>query len=162
MNLIIFDWKQEWGGHLNLWEGTADGLTREVARVAPRYNTAVLFLTSDIIWHGVPDELCATELPASPIADLDRRRSKIHERASPFTLSRLPDSTRHRASRPCPDRVLAVLLMQPMMLLPIWSSVGCAKPVVCILSTIGGETHQPNAIEEPRLLFAGAPPGRKE
>ena len=42
-------WKEDWGGHLALWEGTLEGLKQsggEAARVAPMFNRAVLFRTS--------------------------------------------------------------------------------------------------------------------
>jgi hypothetical protein len=58
VNLIVYmnpNWKEEWGGHLNLWEGTLDGMTRPAARIAPHFNTAALFRTSDNSWHGMPD-----------------------------------------------------------------------------------------------------------
>ncbi len=58
VNLIVYmnpGWADAWGGELCLWEGSADGMRRLAARVAPRYNTAVLFRTSDISWHGMPD-----------------------------------------------------------------------------------------------------------
>ncbi len=57
LNLIYFlnpDWQDEYGGHLELWD-------REVAkcqvRVAPIFNRAVLFETSDHSWHGHPDPM---------------------------------------------------------------------------------------------------------
>ena len=61
LNLIVYmnrDWQEEWGGHLNLWEGTKDGMTRgPTQRIAPMFNQAVLFRTSDISWHGMPDAI---------------------------------------------------------------------------------------------------------
>mmetsp|Transcript_8728 Transcript_8728/g.13851 ORF Transcript_8728/g.13851 Transcript_8728/m.13851 type:complete len:260 (+) Transcript_8728:116-895(+) len=58
VNLIVYmnkEWQDQWGGHLNLWEGTLDGMTKFARKVAPHYNRAVLFRTSDISWHGMPD-----------------------------------------------------------------------------------------------------------
>ena len=49
------DWQEEWGGELNMWDGTSEGLTQLSAKVIPRFNTAVLFRTSDISWHGLPE-----------------------------------------------------------------------------------------------------------
>lgn len=61
LNLIVYmnrDWQEGWGGHLNLWEGTKDGMTRgPTQRIAPMFNQAVLFRTSDISWHGMPDAI---------------------------------------------------------------------------------------------------------
>ena len=60
VNLIIYmnsDWQPDWGGGLQIWEGSPQEPTREAFRMVPRFNTAVLFRTSDISWHGVPDEI---------------------------------------------------------------------------------------------------------
>ena len=60
VNLIIYmnsNWQPEWGGGLQIWEGTPQEPTREAFRMIPRFNTAVLFRTSDVSWHGVPDEI---------------------------------------------------------------------------------------------------------
>ena len=60
VNLIIylnFDWQQERGGDLQLWEGDAHKPTKLVQRILPRFSRAVLFRTSDISGHGMPDEL---------------------------------------------------------------------------------------------------------
>jgi hypothetical protein len=55
LNLILFlnrDWPQEYRGWLELWN--AD-VSRCVRRIAPAFNRAVLFQTSDISYHGVPE-----------------------------------------------------------------------------------------------------------
>ena len=96
VNLIIYlnsDWQQEWGGELQLWEGDAQNPTRPVQRVLPRFNTAVLFRTSDISWHGMPDELqCPIERG---------RKSLAIYFVSPPTI---PSAGRPKASfRPRPD-----------------------------------------------------------
>ena len=65
VNLIVYmnqDWKEEWGGHLALWEGTLNGLKEgKVATIAPMFNRAVLFRTSDVSWHGMPDPVMCPE-----------------------------------------------------------------------------------------------------
>ena len=64
VNLIVYlnsDWQEEWGGDLQLWEGDEHQPTKLVQRVLPRFNRAVLFRTSDISWHGMPDELRCPE-----------------------------------------------------------------------------------------------------
>ena len=60
VNLIVYlnsDWQQEWGGDLQLWEGDAHQPTKLAQRILPLFNRAVLFRTSDISWHGMPDDL---------------------------------------------------------------------------------------------------------
>ena len=65
VNLIVYlnsDRQQEWGGDLRLWEGDAHQPTKLAQRILPLFIRAVLFRTSDISWHGMPDELhCPSE-----------------------------------------------------------------------------------------------------
>jgi Rps23 Pro-64 3,4-dihydroxylase Tpa1-like proline 4-hydroxylase len=61
LNLIVYlnkDWKDEWGGHLELWE---KGAERPAARVAPAFNRAVIFDTSNSSYHGHPHPLACPE-----------------------------------------------------------------------------------------------------
>jgi hypothetical protein len=54
VNLIIYmnkHWETEYGGHLQLWDETLSECTE---LIAPVFNTAVLFRTSDISYHGIP------------------------------------------------------------------------------------------------------------
>ncbi len=54
VNVLLYlndDWREEWGGHLELW--TPD-MTRCVERVQPRANRMVIFSTSDTSYHGHP------------------------------------------------------------------------------------------------------------
>lgn len=54
VNLIIYInnvWQEEWGGALELWD---NDFTKCVKKVFPMPNTAVLFQTSDISYHGIP------------------------------------------------------------------------------------------------------------
>jgi hypothetical protein len=58
LNLLLFlneDWKDEWGGELELWD--ADVKRRHHA-FAPRLNRLVLFETSDHSFHGVRRVRC--------------------------------------------------------------------------------------------------------
>jgi len=57
VNLIVYlnrDWRDEYGGHLELWD---DAMTGCVKRIAPEANRAVLFATNDHTPHGFPDPL---------------------------------------------------------------------------------------------------------
>jgi hypothetical protein len=54
VNLIIYlnrEWREEWNGSLELWDNE---YTNCVKKIMPRWNTAVLFRTSDISYHGMP------------------------------------------------------------------------------------------------------------
>jgi hypothetical protein len=56
LNLLIYlnrDWEDAWGGHLELWNGD-----REPAKsIAPVFNRAVIFDTSNLSYHGHPHPL---------------------------------------------------------------------------------------------------------
>ena len=64
VNLIVYlnpNWQEAWGGHFGLWshsneEGQPDKLEKEVA---PIFNRAVLFNTTQNSWHGISSELNA-------------------------------------------------------------------------------------------------------
>lgn len=56
VNLIVYlndaDYKEE--GHLELWN---QDMSECVQKIAPTFNTAVLFSTTDLSWHGMPEPL---------------------------------------------------------------------------------------------------------
>jgi Rps23 Pro-64 3,4-dihydroxylase Tpa1-like proline 4-hydroxylase len=57
LNLLLYlnrDWKEEYGGHLQLW--TRD-MGRCVVKVLPVFNRCVVFSTTDFSYHGHPDPL---------------------------------------------------------------------------------------------------------
>ena len=61
LNVIIYlnrEWKEEYGGHLELWD-------REMAkcerRVLPIFNRCVIFNTTDFSYHGHPEPLTCPE-----------------------------------------------------------------------------------------------------
>jgi len=57
MNVIIYlnqDWKDEYGGFLELWDRK---MTRKCVSVAPKFNRCVVFNTDADSFHGHPDPL---------------------------------------------------------------------------------------------------------
>lgn len=57
LNLILYlnkDWKDEYHGHLELWNRD---MTECVQRVAPVFNRCVVFSTTDFSYHGHPEVL---------------------------------------------------------------------------------------------------------
>lgn len=61
INLLLYlnrDWKEEYGGHLQLW---ARDMSRCVTRVLPVFNRCVIFNTTDFSYHGHPDPLTCPE-----------------------------------------------------------------------------------------------------
>jgi hypothetical protein len=61
LNLIVYlnrDWREEYGGHFELWD---KDMTRCEKRVAPLWNRAVIFSTTSTSYHGHPEPLTCPE-----------------------------------------------------------------------------------------------------
>jgi hypothetical protein len=61
LNLLIYlndNWKEEYGGHLELWDRE---MKKCEARVLPLFNRCVVFSTTDFSYHGHPDALTCPE-----------------------------------------------------------------------------------------------------
>ena len=57
LNLLIYfnkDWKEEWNGHLELWD---KDMTACQEKILPIFNRAVIFDTTDGANHGLPEEI---------------------------------------------------------------------------------------------------------
>lgn len=56
-NMLIYmnkEWREEWGGHLELWDAS---MTSCRQRIAPLFNRTVVFSTTDTSFHGHPHPL---------------------------------------------------------------------------------------------------------
>ena len=61
LNLLLYlnkDWKEEYGGYLELWNRD---MTRSKKKVLPIFNRCVIFSTTDFSFHGHPDPLTCPE-----------------------------------------------------------------------------------------------------
>jgi hypothetical protein len=61
LNVLLYlnrDWREEYGGHLQLWDRE---MTRCEARVTPLFNRVMIFGTTDFTYHGHPDPLSCPE-----------------------------------------------------------------------------------------------------
>jgi hypothetical protein len=61
LNLLLYlnrDWREEYGGHLELWNRD---MTAAVDRIAPVFNRCVIFNTTDFSYHGHPEPLTCPE-----------------------------------------------------------------------------------------------------
>jgi hypothetical protein len=61
INLIVYlnkDWREEYNGHLELWDRT---MSHCVRKVLPVYNRCVIFNTTDWAYHGHPQQLACPE-----------------------------------------------------------------------------------------------------
>jgi hypothetical protein len=61
INLIVYlneDWREEYNGHLELWDRT---MSRCVSKILPVFNRAVVFSTTGYAYHGHPERLTCPE-----------------------------------------------------------------------------------------------------
>ncbi len=61
LNLLLYlnkDWREEYGGHLQLWDRE---MTRCEQKVLPVFNRMMVFGTTDYTYHGHPDPLSCPE-----------------------------------------------------------------------------------------------------
>jgi len=59
LNMLVYlnkDWRDEWGGHLELWN---TAMTERRQRILPAFNRTVIFSTTDTSFHGHPHPLTA-------------------------------------------------------------------------------------------------------
>ena len=65
INLIIYlnsEWDEEWGGKLGLWASDSDADAGNLAKeVAPLFNRAVIFDTTQNSWHGLASPVTCPE-----------------------------------------------------------------------------------------------------
>jgi Rps23 Pro-64 3,4-dihydroxylase Tpa1-like proline 4-hydroxylase len=69
LNVLLYlnkDWKDEYGGQLELWD---KDMRHCVKRIAPTFNRLVVFSTTESSWHGHPDQLtCPAERTRKSLA----------------------------------------------------------------------------------------------
>lgn len=61
LNVLLYlnkDWKEEYGGHLELWD---QDMNHCVKKISPIFNRLVIFETTDTAYHGHPDPLMCPE-----------------------------------------------------------------------------------------------------
>lgn len=60
-NMLVYlnrDWREEWGGHLELWN---ESMTECRKRILPVFNRTVVFSTNDTSYHGHPHALASPD-----------------------------------------------------------------------------------------------------
>jgi hypothetical protein len=69
INLLLYlnkDWREEYHGHLELWDKK---MSHGVRKILPVFNRCVIFNTSDVSYHGHPERLeCPPEMTRKSIA----------------------------------------------------------------------------------------------
>ena len=61
LNIILFlskDWKNEWNGDNQLWNSE---MKKCVVKTYPKFNSAIIFKTDEITWHGLPEKIMCPE-----------------------------------------------------------------------------------------------------
>lgn len=61
LNIILFftkDWKEEWNGDNQLW---GKNMKKCVVKTYPKFNSAIIFKTDEITWHGLPEKIMCPE-----------------------------------------------------------------------------------------------------
>ncbi len=69
VNVLVYlnkDWKEEYGGHFELWR---KDMGKCAKKIAPTFNRLVVFSTTDDSWHGHPNPLnCPSNLSRKSLA----------------------------------------------------------------------------------------------
>jgi len=61
LNIILYmskDWQEEWNGDTELWDKE---LSKCIAKSPVVFNSAIIFKTNEISWHGLPEEIKCPE-----------------------------------------------------------------------------------------------------
>ena len=61
LNVILYlskDWKKEWNGETQLWDAKMENC---IVKSDIVFNTAIIFKTNEISWHGLPDKIMCPE-----------------------------------------------------------------------------------------------------
>lgn len=61
LNIILFftkDWKEEWHGDNQLWD---KDMKECKVKTYPKFNSAIIFKTDEITWHGLPEKIMCPE-----------------------------------------------------------------------------------------------------
>jgi Rps23 Pro-64 3,4-dihydroxylase Tpa1-like proline 4-hydroxylase len=64
LNVLVYmnkDWKEEYEGHLELWDLSSDKNGKMLGKYAPIFNRCVIFETNEISFHGHPTPLNTPE-----------------------------------------------------------------------------------------------------
>ncbi|HEX7177440.1 MAG TPA: 2OG-Fe(II) oxygenase [Pyrinomonadaceae bacterium] len=84
LNLLLYlneDWREEYGGHLELW---SRDMSECRARILPVFNRCVIFSTTDYSFHGHPDPLkCPQERTRKSMALYYYSNGRPEEESSP-------------------------------------------------------------------------------
>lgn len=90
LNVLVYlneDWKEEYGGHFELWERDKSGC---VVKIAPHFNRMAIFSTTDYSWHGHPDPLnCPADRSRKSLALYYYTNGRPEDEISPENRTRI-------------------------------------------------------------------------
>jgi hypothetical protein len=114
LNFFVYltrEWRKEWGGELEMWEESNGKPFKQVARIEPRFNRAVLFYSSHRSWHSVSRVQCPEGVTRKSLAitlyTSTRPQSEIYRDSSAIWHS--PRSTIKRLMYPLANAAIALL-----------------------------------------------------
>ena len=118
LNIILFltkDWKEEWNGDNQLWD---KNMNECIVKTYPKYNSAIIFKTDELSWHGLPEKIMCPEnvfrkslayYYISPLVN-KKDENKIGNDGSGF---RTKATFIKRPSDPCNERMEALYKIRP-------------------------------------------------
>jgi Rps23 Pro-64 3,4-dihydroxylase Tpa1-like proline 4-hydroxylase len=118
LNLLLYlnkNWREEYGGHLQLWDRN---MTQCEAKVTPHFNRMMIFGTTDFTYHGHPDPLqCPDGMTRKSLALYYFTNGRPAEEVSGdhSTIFRARNATDLRPTMAQRARKLAQDLMPPLL-----------------------------------------------
>ena len=118
LNVLLYlnkDWREEYGGHLQLWDRD---VTQCAAKVLPLFNRMMVFGTTDFTYHGHPDPLqCPEGMTRKSLALYYFTNGRPAEEVTGVhsTLFRTPDGTIPRLTFKQRLRGVAAEILPPII-----------------------------------------------
>jgi 2-oxoglutarate-Fe(II)-dependent oxygenase superfamily protein len=116
INILIYlnkHWKEEYGGHLELW---SKDMQRRVHKILPVFNRCVIFNTTDYSFHGHPDPLtCPEDRSRRSIALYYYSNGRPAEEISPAHSTLYKDRPGERVQKPQTWKDTVVKFVPPIV-----------------------------------------------
>ncbi|RMG84682.1 MAG: 2OG-Fe(II) oxygenase [Bacteroidetes bacterium] len=107
INVLVYlneDWKEEYGGHFELWE---TDMSKCALKIAPLFNRMAIFSTTDYSWHGHPDPLtCPPDRSRKSLALYYYTNGRPDSEISPANRQRITTTFTARKGQDSPKMTL--------------------------------------------------------
>jgi Rps23 Pro-64 3,4-dihydroxylase Tpa1-like proline 4-hydroxylase len=122
LNIILYlndDWNPEWNGDTQLWNST---VSECIVKSYPKGNTAIVFVTTEQSWHGVPETiLCPNDTYRKTLAfyyvsDLKNDKN-VDKKGADENGFRTKAVFVKRPSDPCDERMEKLYAIRPHRLI---------------------------------------------